>query len=97
MPTEHAQRREFSNWMLGQQDVNGAFVDIIFSDEAYFQLDGFVKQNCRIWGTENPRVMHARAMHPKLGNVWCALWSGGINGPFFFEDEAACCHIPYCS
>ena len=28
---------------------------IIFSDEAHFDLGGYVnKQNCRIWGTENP-------------------------------------------
>ena len=30
---------------------------IIFSDEAHFNLGGYVnKQNCRIWGTENPQV-----------------------------------------
>ena len=28
---------------------------IIFSDEAHFDLGGYVnKQNCRIWGTETP-------------------------------------------
>ena len=28
---------------------------IIFSDEAHFDLGGYVTmQNCRIWGTENP-------------------------------------------
>ena len=28
--------------------------NIIFSDEAHFDLGGYVnKQNCRIWGTEN--------------------------------------------
>ena len=30
---------------------------IIFSDEAHFNLGGYVyKQNCRIWGTENPHA-----------------------------------------
>ena len=29
---------------------------IIFSDEAHFDLRGYVKSNCRIWGTENPHV-----------------------------------------
>ena len=30
---------------------------IIFSDEAHFDLGGYVnKQNCRIWGTENPHA-----------------------------------------
>ena len=31
--------------------------NIIFSEEAYFDLGGYVnKQNCRIWGTENPHA-----------------------------------------
>ena len=30
---------------------------ITFSDEAHFDLVGYVnKQNCRIWGTENPHA-----------------------------------------
>ena len=30
---------------------------IIFSDEAHFDLGGYVnRQNCRIWGTENPHA-----------------------------------------
>ena len=30
-------------------------IKIIFSDEAHFDLGGYIsKQNCRIWGTENP-------------------------------------------
>jgi len=27
-------------------------------------------------------------MHPQKVTVWCALWSKGIIGPYFFEDEA---------
>ena len=41
---------------------------IIFSDEAHFDLGGYVnKKNCRIWGTENPT-------HPKRVTVWCGFW-----------------------
>ena len=33
--------------------------NVIFSDEAHFQLDGYVDTlNYRIWGAENPRVIH---------------------------------------
>ncbi|GFW56575.1 DUF4817 domain-containing protein [Trichonephila clavipes] len=47
---------------------------ILFSDEAHFWLNGYVnKQNCRIW---------------KL-TVWCALWAGGIIGPYFFKNDEA--------
>lgn len=26
-------------------------------------------------------------MHPERVTVWCAFWSGGVIGPYFFEDE----------
>lgn len=89
LPTDHRQRREFVRWVMEQQEVDIDFPDkIIFSDEAHFHLDGFVnKQNCRIWGTENPRVIQEKHIHPKRVTVWCALWSGGIIGPFFFEND----------
>ena len=39
---------------------------IIFSDEAHFDLGGYVnKQNCRIWGTENPHAYIEKPTHPK--------------------------------
>lgn len=61
---------------------------LIMSDEAHFQLNGFVnKQNCRIWGIENPRVVHQRQLHPLKCTVWCAITSQRIIGPFFFEDN----------
>ena len=32
---------------------------IIFSDEAHFDLGGYVnKENCRIWGTKIPERIH---------------------------------------
>ncbi|KAJ8937869.1 hypothetical protein NQ318_022253 [Aromia moschata] len=34
--------------------------------EAQFHLSEFVnKQNCRIWGTQNPRVSHEHEMSPQ--------------------------------
>ena len=54
---------------------------IIFSNEAYFDLGGYVsKQNCRIWGKETPT-------HTKRVTVLCGFWSRGIIGTFFFEKE----------
>ena len=45
------------------------------------------KQNCRIWGTENPYAYIENPMHPKRVTVCCEFWSRGIIGPFFFENE----------
>jgi hypothetical protein len=40
-PTDHVHRREFVNWVLENQKVDGNFLKkIIFGDEAHFQLDG---------------------------------------------------------
>jgi len=51
-------------------------------------LSGYVnKQNCRIWGDENPHVIHERPLHAQKVTVWCALWSGGVIGPYFFENN----------
>ena len=44
---------------------------IIFSDEDNFYLSGYVnKQNCRIWGTENPHAYIEKTTHPKRVTVW---------------------------
>ena len=61
---------------------------IIFSDEAPFNLGRYVnKQNCRIWGTENPHAYIEKPTHAKGVTVWCGFLFRGIIGPFFFENE----------
>ena len=61
---------------------------IIISDEAHFDLGEYVnKQNCRIWGIENPHDYIEKPANPKRVTVWCGFWSSGIIGPFFFENE----------
>ena len=45
---------------------------IIFSNEAHLDLGGYVnKQNCCIWGTENPQAYIEKPTHPKRVPVWC--------------------------
>ncbi|GFV54544.1 DUF4817 domain-containing protein [Trichonephila clavipes] len=61
---------------------------ILFSDEAHFWLNGYVnKQNCRIWSEANPQVYVETPLHPEKLTVWCALWAGGIIGPYFFKNN----------
>ncbi|GFY06614.1 putative transposable element [Trichonephila clavipes] len=45
------------------------------------------KQNCRIWSEANPQVYVETPLHPENLNVWCALWAGGIIGPYFFKND----------
>ena len=45
------------NRLAKDADLGKKKKKIIFSDEAHFDLGGYVnKQNCRIWGTENPHT-----------------------------------------
>ncbi|GFY12614.1 uncharacterized protein TNCV_2448051 [Trichonephila clavipes] len=58
------------------------------SDEAHFWLNGYVnKQNCHIWSEANPQVYVETPLHPETLSVWCALWAGGIIGPYFFKND----------
>ncbi|GFX91277.1 uncharacterized protein TNCV_1246921 [Trichonephila clavipes] len=61
---------------------------ILFRDEAHFWLNGYVnKQNCRIWSEANPQVYVETPLHPEKLTVWCALWAGGIIGPYIFKND----------
>ena len=48
--------QRFAKWTCDRLIEDADFGKrIIFSDEAHFDLGGYVnKQNCWIWGTENP-------------------------------------------
>jgi len=51
-------------------------------------LNGYVnKQNCRIWSEANPQVYVKTPLHPEKLTVWCALWAGGIIGPYFSKND----------
>lgn len=61
---------------------------LIFSDESTFHMCGTVnRHNLRIWGTGNPHsvVEHYRDS-PKV-NVFCAMSSSRVYGPFFFTEK----------
>ena len=67
---------------------DGSVYDISTSYEAHFDLGGYVnKQNCRLWGTENPHANIEQPTHSKRVLVWCGLRCRGIIGQFFFENE----------
>ncbi|GFV30106.1 DUF4817 domain-containing protein [Trichonephila clavipes] len=88
-PNDHQARRRFVEWAQNEIAVVSDFHKrILFSDEAHFWLNGYVnKQNCSIWSEANPQVYVETPLHPEKLSVWCALWAGGIIGPYFFKND----------
>ncbi|GFV13825.1 putative DD41D transposase [Trichonephila clavipes] len=86
---DHQARRRFVEWAQNEIAVVPDFHKrILFSDETHFCWNGYVnKQNCRIWNEANPQVYVETPLHPEKLTVWCALWAGGIIGPYFFKNE----------
>ncbi|GFV07644.1 transposable element Tc3 transposase [Trichonephila clavipes] len=86
---DHQARRRFVEWAQNEIAVVLDFHRrILFSDEAHFWLNGYVnKQNCRIWRAANPQVYVETPLPPEKLTVWCALWAGGIIGPYFFKND----------
>ncbi|GFU83702.1 uncharacterized protein TNCV_522961 [Trichonephila clavipes] len=51
-------------------------------------MKGYVnKQNYRIWSEAIPQVYVETPLHPETLTVGCALWVGGIIGPYFFKND----------
>ncbi|KAL7286606.1 hypothetical protein TKK_0019105 [Trichogramma kaykai] len=63
--------------------------NIVFSDEATFQLNGNVnRQNCRYWSDVNPHWMvEGHTQYPQKLNVWAGIINDTIIGPFFIEGN----------
>ena len=88
-PDDKDRRIEFCEWGLQMvQDNPSVLQNLIFSDEAIFHLSGHVnKQNCQIWGTEEPSDIIQELLHSEKVVVWLAMWSDGLIGPFFFANN----------
>ena len=62
--------------------------EIIMSDGAHFHIGSFVnRQNCRIWDSENLKMIIEKPLYLQSIIVWCGFWAGRIIGPYFFENE----------
>lgn len=75
-PADHEKQRQFVEWILTRKRESEGFAKrIIFTDEAHFHLNGFVnKQNCRIWGSENPRTIQEKKC--TLKELWFGVEFG---------------------
>ncbi|GFU70400.1 putative transposable element [Trichonephila clavipes] len=86
---DHQARRRFVEWAQNEIAVVPDFHKrVLFSYEVHFWLNGYVnKQNCRIWSEVNPQVYVETPLYLEKLTVWCALWAGGIIGPYFFKTD----------
>jgi len=64
------------------------FPTVLGSNEAHFHISGTVnKQHFRYWAAENPLKIHQWPLYSPKVTVWCALYTVGIVGPYFFEED----------
>lgn len=87
---DYARRIDFCDKMMRLYDIDRTFFDnIIFSDEATFQLTGEVNtHNCRYWNDKNPRWMRdEHTQYPEKLNVWCGFSARGLVGSFIINGN----------
>ena len=86
-PHDHRARRTFGEWAENKIAADPNFhKKILFT---HFGLNSNVnKQNCRILTEDNLQPIVQTPLHPEKLTVWCALWFGGIIGPYFFKNDA---------
>ena len=74
--------------------LENEFIHKFISDEAHFRLNSPVnKQNCRIWGTQNPRIIVEQQMHPLRCTVRCGIISDKIISIFFKNDKKVAVNV----
>ena len=75
------------NTFLQMFEEDGRFIErLIMSDEADFELPGYVnKQNTRFGVEENPEQFHQQPLHGKRVTVWCGISCAGVIGPYYFS------------
>ena len=83
------QRVDFAKKFASKVEANSDFLkNLIVSDEAHFQLSGFVNtHNARIWSDKQPYATHEGPKTREKVTVWMGLSYQGIFGPHFFEDD----------
>ena len=87
-PNDRPLRAHFAAEMvLRIENDNSYLYNIVFSDETTFHLCGKLnKHHCRIWGSENPHVIHEHERHTTKMYVWCGLTRNSVTGSFFFIE-----------
>ncbi|CAF3465187.1 unnamed protein product [Rotaria socialis] len=84
-------RLEFCECLLDSAGDDPTLLDrILWTEEASFQTNGRVnKHNCVYWSDTNPHFIIEQELNVLRLIVWGGIWSYGVVGPFFFDDNVA--------
>jgi hypothetical protein len=84
-PANHATRIQHAINQLGLIDASPAYLqNLLFSDEAHFQLHGHVnRHNFRYYSDSNPRWYREEPLHSPRLTAWATIGKRGVVGPFF--------------
>jgi len=86
-PQDHNLRSRFCLDFQQRLREDGFAEKLVFSDEVTFHVCGKVnRHNVRIWGTENPHVTIEYVRDSPKVNVFCAVSSYKVYGPFYFAE-----------
>ena len=78
---------QFCRWLLEKWSSPLFRRSLLFIDEANCNFNGQVlKQNCRVWGDDNPHALVEQHQQLPHVTVWCGLSSRGIGGPYYFSS-----------
>ena len=86
---DYDRRSEFGEPFLELLEDEPDLIDrVIWSYEAIFKLNGEVnRQNMVFWARDDPNISLERSMKTEKVTVWAGIWSKGIIGPYFFEEN----------
>ena len=77
-------RLQFASWI---NDNEARISNVLWSDEAYFHLNGDVSRyHCRIWSLNKPTNYLTRGLHPAKICVWFGFTSKFKLEPYFFDS-----------
>jgi len=84
---DKAKRQRFCRWVVGKWANPSFRKHLLVSDEAHFYPNGlFNKQNCRVWGDDNPHAAVQSDQQSPYVTVWCGLSTRRIIGQYFFQS-----------
>jgi hypothetical protein len=89
-PSDPASRVHFCIWFLQCVTEDEIDLQLFFSDEASFGLQGYINtQNSRYLSPQNPHLTYEDPLHPLKVCVWCTVSARRIVGPVFFNETIA--------